>query len=248
MGKKRKKASGGDIPEWVVTYGDLMSLLLCFFILLAAFSELKQEREFRKVLEKIQEALGFQGGMGMTRTRDTTENSMLSFQPEQAKRDGQKRNTDENTQSSVRGRKPKTSVVTEGKRITVGGSIPFQPGSYQLSQAAKDMLRQEVTPRIKDQQFIVQIVGHAWGSGEEQSGMGLDELAFHRAQAVKDFLVRESGVDPLILRVESAGASEPVSLQVGSGDAATSNRRVQVYLTGRTVGQAHPDPNFTGGE
>jgi flagellar motor protein MotB len=50
---KRRQESGGGVPEWVVTYGDLMSLLLCFFILLAAFSELKQPREFREVLEKI---------------------------------------------------------------------------------------------------------------------------------------------------------------------------------------------------
>ena len=61
---KRRKAEEPGIPEWIVTYGDLMSLLLCFFILLAAFSELKQPREFREVIDKIKEALGFQGGMG----------------------------------------------------------------------------------------------------------------------------------------------------------------------------------------
>ena len=43
MAKKGRPPPPG-VPEWVVTYGDLMSLLLCFFILLAAFSEIKQER------------------------------------------------------------------------------------------------------------------------------------------------------------------------------------------------------------
>ena len=62
---KRKPPKGSDIPEWVVTYGDLMSLLLCFFILLVAFSEPKKPDEFRKVLEKIREALGFKGGIGV---------------------------------------------------------------------------------------------------------------------------------------------------------------------------------------
>ena len=57
MGKRKKPAPAG-VPEWVVTYGDLMSLLLCFFILLAAFSELKQERDYQEVVRSVQEAFG----------------------------------------------------------------------------------------------------------------------------------------------------------------------------------------------
>ena len=75
---KRKPPKGSDIPEWVVTYGDLMSLLLCFFILLAAFSELKDPDEYRKVIIAIQEALGYQGGMGFNEIADTTNNSMIN--------------------------------------------------------------------------------------------------------------------------------------------------------------------------
>ena len=68
---KRKKAEGGDIPEWVVTYGDLMSLLLCFFILIAAFSEIKKEREYQEVVRSIQEAFG----RALKRTRQGAEYS-----------------------------------------------------------------------------------------------------------------------------------------------------------------------------
>jgi chemotaxis protein MotB len=32
-----------SIPEWVVTFGDMMSLLLTFFILLVSISEIKEE-------------------------------------------------------------------------------------------------------------------------------------------------------------------------------------------------------------
>jgi len=34
-----KQELGGDTPAWVVTFADLMSLLLCFFVLLLSFSE-----------------------------------------------------------------------------------------------------------------------------------------------------------------------------------------------------------------
>ena len=34
------------IPEWVVTFGDMMSLLLTFFIMLVSLSEMKEEEKY----------------------------------------------------------------------------------------------------------------------------------------------------------------------------------------------------------
>jgi len=31
-------------PKWMVTFGDLMSLLLCFFVLLLSFSEMDRQK------------------------------------------------------------------------------------------------------------------------------------------------------------------------------------------------------------
>ena len=49
--KKHKQEKG--IPEWVVTFGDMMSLLLCFFILLQMFSEVKKDEEYQRVITAI---------------------------------------------------------------------------------------------------------------------------------------------------------------------------------------------------
>ncbi|MEL6741835.1 MAG: flagellar motor protein MotB [Planctomycetota bacterium] len=244
---KRKKPTGNPIPEWVVTYGDLMSLLLCFFILLAAFSELKQEREYQKVVDAIKESLGFRGGLGVANTDSSVTNSVTSLNEERAKRAGDKRDSNINWDSNVVGREDQVSVIHEGQMAAIGGTLPFEPGDAELSDFHQEMLRSEVAPRIRDQRFIVRVVGHAWGVADVGSGKTLDELAFDRALAVKAFLVQECGVDATILRVESAGATEPVSLDGGGGEAGGGNRRVQVWQTGRTVDQTHPDPNFTGG-
>ncbi len=69
MPKKKQKKDSGGVPEWVVTYGDMMSLLLCFFILLAAFSELKREHEYQRVVTAVKEAFGYSGGVGVMTTR-----------------------------------------------------------------------------------------------------------------------------------------------------------------------------------
>ena len=39
---------GGGIPEWVVTFGDMMSLLLTFFIMLVSLSEIKEEETYQQ--------------------------------------------------------------------------------------------------------------------------------------------------------------------------------------------------------
>lgn len=56
--KKRQKESSGGSPEWLTTYSDLVTLLLCFFVLLFSFSEIDASK-FRNIINS------FQGGVGV---------------------------------------------------------------------------------------------------------------------------------------------------------------------------------------
>lgn len=47
------------IPAWVVTFADLMSLLMCFFVLLLSFSEL-DAMKFKQVAQEMAKAFGVQ--------------------------------------------------------------------------------------------------------------------------------------------------------------------------------------------
>ncbi len=60
----RKKDNPQGAPDWMVTYGDMMTLLLCFFVILVSMSELRQETRFKKVMESIRQAFGYKGGIG----------------------------------------------------------------------------------------------------------------------------------------------------------------------------------------
>ena len=55
---KKQEASGGA-PKWIVTFADLMSLLLTFFILLLSFSEIDATK-FRKISGSLKMAFGVQ--------------------------------------------------------------------------------------------------------------------------------------------------------------------------------------------
>ena len=247
---KRKRQEEDGVPQWVVTYGDLMSLLLTFFILLASFSELKQPREYRKIIEQIKESLGMDGGLGQLNIPDSATNSTMSILPEQAKRGQDALFINKQNEDNVVGRHDKVSVVHDGDYFAKGGSVRFGPGVAELSESDEKMLLSSVAPELLGRRNVARIVGHAWGREDAEAGGGggdgLMRIAMDRALAVQDVLVREGGVDPAILRIELAANREPAEVP-GYGDSGgAENRRVQVYLTDRMVDEVHPDPLGTG--
>ncbi|WP_346797304.1 flagellar motor protein MotB [Halomonas sp. Bachu 37] len=48
-----------NIPAWMVTYADLMTLLLCFFVLLLSFAEIDADK-FRRIAGELSKAFGVQ--------------------------------------------------------------------------------------------------------------------------------------------------------------------------------------------
>src|SRR5688500_16739895 len=47
--------------DWMLTYGDLMSLLLTFFIMLVSMSEIKQNDKYQGVADSLQAKFGANG-------------------------------------------------------------------------------------------------------------------------------------------------------------------------------------------
>ena len=50
---------GGGLPGWVMTFADLMTLLMCFFVLMLSFSEMDVAK-FKQLAGSMQEAFGVQ--------------------------------------------------------------------------------------------------------------------------------------------------------------------------------------------
>ncbi|MCF4099581.1 OmpA/MotB family protein [Maritalea mediterranea] len=57
MARKKKAAGGSDIPEWLVTFADLMSILVCFFVLIVSFS-IQDELKLQVVAGSLKDAFG----------------------------------------------------------------------------------------------------------------------------------------------------------------------------------------------
>lgn len=247
---RRKPPARPPVPEWVVTYGDLMSLLLTFFILLAAFSELKREREYLDVVRSVKEAFGFTGGIGRVPSEADPENVPLNLPMEDFQKFRQElKAMAEVPDPNLKGRNERVSIITPGEYFVIGGSLPFEAGSAELSEAVRQILREKVCEQIKGRRNKILIRGHAYGQEDRlRSGLDLRELSFKRAQAVTRFLIEECGVDPRLLETVAVGDAEPLEIERHSTRPASSNWRVQVVMTGNTIDQVHPDPYGTGRE
>lgn len=53
------KEGGAGLPGWVMTFADLMSLLMCFFVLLLSFSEMDVQK-FKQIAGSMKDAFGVQ--------------------------------------------------------------------------------------------------------------------------------------------------------------------------------------------
>lgn len=242
---KRKKQAGSAIPEWVVTYGDMMSLLLCFFILLSAFSELKKPREYQRVIDSIKEALGLDGGQGLVRTeRDPTFSSNRILR-EFAKLDGPVMAESDVNEESTPGRDHRVQVLRNSDEWAVSGRIDFTPASTELSELAKDRLR-DVADQIRGRTFKVDVRGHAWGLEDKSAGDSYRDISYKRARAAAAFLENECGVRPELLNVVAAGNGEPLSTDRLDQGAVAQNRRVEVIVTETTIAEVHRDPDWQG--
>lgn len=60
MARKQSSSSGGSaVPEWLVTFADLMSILVCFFVLIISFS-IQDQQKLQIVAGSMRDAFGSQ--------------------------------------------------------------------------------------------------------------------------------------------------------------------------------------------
>ncbi|MFG0282903.1 MAG: flagellar motor protein MotB [Phycisphaerales bacterium JB039] len=244
MAKKRKAPAG--VPEWVVTYGDMMSLLLCFFILLAAFSELKQERDYQDVVKSIHQAFGYVGGVGKVDTNAPPNSPHLSPKDSFGQDTIEPYKPAETVEDNIEGEQRTTSTLFEGAKFAVGGSLPFEPASDELTDAVERTLKTSVAPKLRGSAYKIEIRGHAWGAEDQTSGYDLADLSYRRAKRVMDYLVDECGVDRRLLIPMAIADAEPMVASRRPGPGQAQNRRVQIYQTEVALEERHPDPHWTG--
>jgi len=243
--KRQKKAAPG-VPEWVVTFGDMMSLLLAFFIMLLSFSELKKDIEYQRVITAVKEAFGYSGGVGVLPTDDPPLRSMIMILEAMAQEHFKKTKISHTEERGISGKQTRVSRVHDGMMFTIGGSITFDPASAELKESAMGEL-EKIGDLLRGRNNKIAIRGHAASKQlpEDSPYRDLRDLSYFRAKAVADYLVVEVGIDPDVLVVDARGATEPVETRAYSADDQTANRRVEVIMLEVMTKELSPNADYS---
>lgn len=229
------------IPEWVVTFGDMMSLLLTFFIMLVSMSEIKQEDKFQALVDSMREQFGYSLSAeslvpGDVKAR-TSEFSVMSTMGRAKKKNTAKGGVPE---KAPVGEEPTVRIIRPGRMTAIGSVIFFSSATAELDERAirdLDLTAEEL--RGKPQK--IEIRGHCTAEITARTvgtNTGMT-LAYERAVAVMQYLVDVKGLPIARFRLSTAGDSEPVA--VGDVSATNRNSRAEVFLLDETVDSLRGD-------
>jgi len=230
MARKKAEAPAGA-PEWLVTYGDAMTLLLCFFVILVSMSEIKSDQRFQQVMESLRRAFGgYDGSVGAVPIENVATNALiqklLELDVPIVRKD--RGDTDE---VGIHGKKFRVTSVRDGLDVVVGGRITFGRFSATLMPEARDLIAQ-TAERIRGYNTKILVRGHATHEPLPPDSLYQDarDLSYARARAVADVLV-EHGVRPVRLLLVAAGDTEPLVRQAYTEKRRALNRRAEIVVT-----------------
>ena len=221
-------------PAWVVTFGDLMSLLMCFFVLLLSFSEMDRNK-YRIVSGSVKNAFGIQRKKPIF---DSPKGSkMIAKEFDQAilltKIEDVVKEIIKELDGEYEELKGSVEVESNEKQVTIRmmGEATFDTGKADLRSNFIPLLLKigEILGKTRGEIIIaghtdnVPLTGGLFGSN-----LG---LSMARAGSVAElFLLRSKTIDPKRLSTMGFGEYRPLT----SNDTAAGrqkNRRVEIIVT-----------------
>lgn len=220
-------------PKWVVTFGDLMSLLLCFFVLLLSFSEMDRQK-YKQVAGSMEKAFGVQRetkvmdvpkGMKMI-AKDFDQEIIATRIKEEL---GQE--IKELVETYMPDIEDQISIE-EGENeviIRLMGESTFDSGRAEIRPQLKPLLKKTGNLLHAAEGDII-VSGHTDNVPihTERYPSNL-RLSIARAAAVAEFLLANSNIDPKRISTMGFGEYRPlVSNNTAKGR--QQNRRVEIIL------------------
>jgi chemotaxis protein MotB len=220
----------GGVPEWVVTFGDMMSLLLTFFIMLASLSEIKQKEQYQAMAESFRRRFGHETAiLSMIPGRSKPRNSALANLAVlgRARREDTLKGGDK-VKAPV-GDYARVQTIRQGEQATRGGVVYFPEGSAELTEEHQRIL-QATAEVIGGKPQKVEIRGHTSTRPLPPDSSYRDhwDLAYARCRKVMQLLIK-LGIDSKRMRIAVAADNEPV---YGGTDprGQMENSRVEVFM------------------
>lgn len=193
--------------EWELTFADMMTLLLCFFIVALTVSKVDEQR-FTEVAQSMTTA------MGKKEAEKPKPVQVVEAQPQVPKEWRQKLKSLSEVRADLEGRIAKSSegvdleTRPDGVAVNLRGGVFFASGSAELTQRARAVLH-SMAPALLDIPYRIKVEGHTDNIPISSSRFPSNwELSASRASAVARFFI-DKGVPADRLEVVGLADTRP---------------------------------------
>lgn len=227
--RKRQKESSSGSASWLTTYSDLVTLLLCFFVLLFSFSEIDAEK-FRSIMNSFQAGAGvLQGGTSLETPITPIEDDLDS----EAELGTLMEHLEDYAETLGLGDKIIIQVEERGIVVRFMDNVFFDSGSAEIKPESFEILK-PVAELLNREEFVnrqIKVEGHTDSDLILRSVRYPTnwELSSARATNVLRYLVEVESMDGE--RVSSSGYSyyRPI-MSNDTAENKSLNRRVDIII------------------
>ena len=247
------------VPPWVVTFADLMTLLMCFFVLLLAFSEMDAAK-FKQLSGSMKDAFGVQADVEVRtipkgtsvvaqefspgKPEPTSINTVRQFTIDSNKNslDALDRETEELKETREHARRLRialqeeiakgyVSIETEGVKIIIHimEKASFESGFADIREEFRPVLS-KISHLLGDNAGSVTVSGHTDNVPiSNQRFRSNWELSTSRAVSVAHELLAGPAIDPVRVMVAGHADTRPLASNDSFANRAR-NRRVEISI------------------
>ncbi len=248
---RMKRRQAKDTKDaWLVTYSDMVTLLLAFFVLLFSFSTLDMVR-FQRALISLQEALGvLQGGRTVAAdpvdTDDTLNREMHREALQIAQLLAVRQQLERALEDGDLGGGVTLDLTERGLILHFTDRVLFESGSADLRPGAREVL-DRISPILAEIPNHIRIEGHTDNVPINTFRFPSNwELSTARATSVLQYLLQLEASNPGRLSAAGYGEYRPLDTN-DTVEGRARNRRVDVVLLRLDAGRYEP-PGAPGSE
>lgn len=230
------------VPEYMLTYGDMVTLLLTFFIMLFTTGKTNQ-KDMQIILSVFKSSTGFFEG-GQTLSKGSLEELGMNIESLPSQTTGRtlskaKRQATEVFKPEVQAGKVVISENERGLIISLVGADYFNPGSAILLPEIKATLN-KASKLLKGMDRFIRIEGHCDEDAvlpggnpgrEERLYINNWDLAGARAINTTSYLINQGGLNKYLFQSVSFGSVRPFVVEkAGSPESRAYNRRIDLVI------------------
>lgn len=221
-------------PKWLVTYSDMVTLLLCFFVLLLAFANTDMVK-FKEVLGSMKEAFGIQREiLVMGKEGGQKLPIKMESRPDRSERDKNRLVNLLKAMVEEEGLKKHTFITKDSNGVRMEimelvGEVMFGSGDTKILPAAQRLFR-KILPMIQETTYKITVQGHTDDIPISNSRFPSNwELSSARAGSVVRFFIQAGELDPRRFSAVGCAHTKPL-FENDTPENRSKNRRVSIIF------------------